>query len=209
MYWHYTSIRKSRFETIKNFLALWKWFRILFSCRWLPKVIRPLLQKNRQNLTINIQKVKAEGGHRKKNPKSELILSESNSPKKTHSNKNGYVNGTTGKGTESHRHYRNIANGINQNNNHHTARNGCLLSNGYATGKSKEQSQPENQHIKVSSLQCQVKSVVFKVGVCTNYRNHQTSLGSPNLLGLYQVYLAMRENGAQARTYDTGLKSHW
>ena len=89
--------------------------------------------------------------HKKKNPKSELILSESNSPKKTHSNKNGYVNGTTGKGTESHRHYRSITNGVNENN-HHTGKNGCLPSNGYANRKSVEQSQPENQHIKVSSL---------------------------------------------------------
>ena len=142
-------------------------------------------------------KSKSRRGHRKKNPKSELILSESNSPKKTNSNKNGHVNGTTGKGTESHRHYRNIANGINQNNNHHTARNGCLLSNGYATGKSKEQSQPENQHIKVSCLQCQVKSVVFKVRVCANYRNHQTSLGLLKSVGFVPSLLSPvnRENG--------------
>ena len=156
-------------------------------------------------------KSKSRRGHRKKNSKSELILSESNSPKKTQSNKNGDVNGTAGKGTESHRHYRNIANGVNQNNNHHTARNGCLLSNGYATGKSKEQSQPENQHIKVSFLQCKVKSVIFKVGVCATCRNHQTSLDRRKSVGFVPslLYPVNRENGLQARIGATGLNCYW
>ena len=96
-------------------------------------------------------KSKNKRGLKKKNQKSELIISERNSPKKTHSKKNGYANGTTGKGTEFHRHYRGITNGENENN-HHTGNNGCLLSNGYANRKSVEQSQPEKQHIKVSSL---------------------------------------------------------
>ena len=102
--------------------------------------------KERPKLHHKHSKSKSKRGHKKKNPKNDEILNGHNSPSKTYSNKNGHVNGTIPNGTESHRHYNGSAKGINHNNNKHSGRNGCLVAN----EKSKEQSQPENQHIKVS-----------------------------------------------------------
>lgn len=83
-----------------------------------------------------------------------MIANGSSSPAKTYSNKNGYVNGTICNGTESHKLYPDIANGVNHNNNTKNAasRNGHITSNGHVKEKTSKPSQPESQHIKVSEL---------------------------------------------------------